>query len=88
MRSPDEVIFLLDIDNTLVDNDRVQDDLLRYLEREFGAASTERHAASCQRSLISATRGRTSRNNAYFNFNFGKETDYGSSTEPGRKSWS
>jgi predicted transcriptional regulator len=33
MTAPHEVIFLVDVDNTLLDNDRVQNDLLRHLER-------------------------------------------------------
>jgi hypothetical protein len=33
-RSP--VVFLLDVDNTLLDNDRVAADLRRYLIREVG----------------------------------------------------
>ena len=32
------VVFLLDVDNTLLDNDRVAADLRRYLEREIGGA--------------------------------------------------
>jgi acetate kinase len=36
MRSPNEIVFLFDVDNTLLDNDRVQDDLTNHLEREFG----------------------------------------------------
>ncbi len=40
-----EVVFLLDVDNTLLDNDRVQDDLRNHLEREFGAASRDRYWA-------------------------------------------
>ncbi len=32
------VVFLLDVDNTLLDNDRVTTDLRRYLEREIGRA--------------------------------------------------
>jgi len=39
------VVFLVDVDNTLLDNDRVQDDLRRHLEREFGAASRDRYWA-------------------------------------------
>ena len=39
------VVFLVDVDNTLLDNDRVQDDLKRHLEREFGAASRDRYWA-------------------------------------------
>jgi FMN phosphatase YigB (HAD superfamily) len=35
MKSP--VVFLFDVDNTLLDNDRVILDLKRYLEREFNA---------------------------------------------------
>src|SRR5881409_4283844 len=37
------IVFLVDVDNTLLDNDRVQDDLRRHLEREFGAASRDRY---------------------------------------------
>jgi FMN phosphatase YigB (HAD superfamily) len=43
MTSPDEVVFLLDVDNTLLDNDRVEDDLKNHLEREFGAESRDRY---------------------------------------------
>jgi FMN phosphatase YigB (HAD superfamily) len=43
MRSPDEVVFLFDVDNTLLDNDRVQDDLRSHLESEFGAESRDRY---------------------------------------------
>ena len=43
MKSPHDIVFLLDCDNTLLDNDRVQDDLRRHLEREFGAASSDRY---------------------------------------------
>ena len=45
MTSPDEVVFLFDVDNTLLDNDRVQDDLRNHLEREFGAESRDRYWA-------------------------------------------
>ena len=31
-----EIVFLLDVDNTLLDNDRVAADLMRYLMREVG----------------------------------------------------
>jgi FMN phosphatase YigB (HAD superfamily) len=40
-----DVVFLLDVDNTLLDNDRVQDDLRNHLAREFGAASRDRYWA-------------------------------------------
>jgi len=45
MRSPDEVVFLFDVDNTLLDNDRVENDLQRHIEREFGAQSRDRYFA-------------------------------------------
>jgi len=38
-----DIVFLLDVDNTLLDNDRITADLRRHLEREFGAASAERY---------------------------------------------
>jgi FMN phosphatase YigB (HAD superfamily) len=37
------VVFLLDCDNTLLDNDRVQEDLRQHLTREFGAANCRRY---------------------------------------------
>jgi hypothetical protein len=45
MTSPDEVVFLFDVHNTLLDNDRVQDDLRRHLERESGPESWDRYWA-------------------------------------------
>jgi hypothetical protein len=45
MTSPNEVVFLIDVDNTLLDNDRVQDDLRNHLEREFGAETRDRYFA-------------------------------------------
>jgi len=42
-RSP--VVFLLDVDNTLLDNDRVAADLKRHLTRELGADCQERYWA-------------------------------------------
>ena len=39
MTLPQDVVFLLDVDNTLLDNDRVIADLRAHLEREFGAAT-------------------------------------------------
>ena len=38
-----EVIFLLDVDNTLLDNDRVTADLDDYLQREFGCENRDRY---------------------------------------------
>jgi FMN phosphatase YigB (HAD superfamily) len=43
MTSPPKVVFLMDVDNTLLDNDRVQDDLRNHLEREFGAETRDRY---------------------------------------------
>ena len=43
--TPASVVFLVDVDNTLLDNDRIQDDLKGHLEREFGAASRDRYWA-------------------------------------------
>lgn len=45
MTGPDDVVFLLDVDNTLLDNDRVQDDLRTHLEQAFGAVSRDRYWA-------------------------------------------
>jgi len=45
MTTPDQTVFLVDIDNTLLDNDRIQADLRRHLEREFGAACRDRYWA-------------------------------------------
>ncbi len=45
MTSSQKVVFLMDVDNTLLDNDRVQDDLRNHLEREFGAETRDRYWA-------------------------------------------
>lgn len=45
MTAPADVVFLLDCDNTLLDNDLVQDDLREHLAREFGPASRDRYWA-------------------------------------------
>jgi FMN phosphatase YigB (HAD superfamily) len=42
-RSP--VVFLVDVDNTLLDNDRITADLRRHLERELGRERQERYWA-------------------------------------------
>lgn len=41
----DDVVFLFDVDNTLLDNDEVQADLRDYLLREHGAACRDRYWA-------------------------------------------
>lgn len=43
MKTPEKIVFLLDCDNTLLDNDRVRDDLRTHLEREFGIANRDRY---------------------------------------------
>lgn len=43
MNAPHDVVFLLDVDNTLLDNDHVQEDLRTHLERDFGAANRDRY---------------------------------------------
>jgi FMN phosphatase YigB (HAD superfamily) len=45
MTPAEEVVFLLDVDNTLLDNDRVQDDLRAHLASEFGAGNRDRYWA-------------------------------------------
>jgi FMN phosphatase YigB (HAD superfamily) len=42
---PHRVVFLFDVDNTLLDNDRVTADLRRHLEREVGAERNARYWA-------------------------------------------
>ncbi|MGB9428630.1 MAG: HAD family hydrolase [Gammaproteobacteria bacterium] len=44
-RSPDTVVFLLDVDNTLLDNDYIEADLKQHLTREFGAENRDRYWA-------------------------------------------
>ncbi|HXZ84537.1 MAG TPA: HAD family hydrolase [Myxococcota bacterium] len=39
------LVFLVDVDNTLLDNDHVQEDLRRRLDAEFGLAARERYFA-------------------------------------------
>lgn len=43
MNARDDIAFLFDCDNTLLDNDRVQADLRAHLEREFGARNRDRY---------------------------------------------
>jgi FMN phosphatase YigB (HAD superfamily) len=45
MSKPNPVVFLVDVDNTLLDNDRITADLMRHLEREVGHQSQERYWA-------------------------------------------
>ena len=43
MTASNEVVFLLDVDNTLLDNDRIVADLDDHLRREFGLESRDRY---------------------------------------------
>jgi FMN phosphatase YigB (HAD superfamily) len=43
MKTPHDVVFLLDVDNTLLDNDRVHDDIASRFELDFGAAGRDRY---------------------------------------------
>jgi len=52
MTTRDEVVFLFDCDNTLLDNDGVQADLKAHLEGEFGLTGSQRYWA-----LYEALRG-------------------------------
>jgi FMN phosphatase YigB (HAD superfamily) len=42
MKPPKQIVFLVDVDNTLLENDRIQDDLKRHIEREFGPECRDR----------------------------------------------
>ena len=43
--TPAPVVFLVDVDNTLLDHDQIQDDLKRHLEHELGATTRDRYWA-------------------------------------------
>ena len=43
MKPPFDLVFLFDCDNTLLDNDRVHNDLQNHLAQEFGVASSARY---------------------------------------------
>jgi FMN phosphatase YigB (HAD superfamily) len=45
MTSSQRVVFLFDVDNTLIDNDRVLDDLRKHLEHEIGIEARDRYFA-------------------------------------------
>lgn len=45
MTTPDNIIFLFDVDNTLLNNDQVQADLSNHLAHEFGAKTRDRYFA-------------------------------------------
>jgi hypothetical protein len=39
---PNSIVFLVDVDDTLLENDPIQDDLKRHIEREFGPECRDR----------------------------------------------
>jgi FMN phosphatase YigB (HAD superfamily) len=43
MTPTNDVVFLFDVDNTLLNNDKVQNDLMSHLEQEFGPESRNRY---------------------------------------------
>ena len=43
MSKKSEIVFLFDVDNTLIDNDRVQAHLSEHLERTYGKATRDRY---------------------------------------------
>jgi len=45
MSSAGDIVFLFDVDNTLLNNDAVQEELGEHLEREFGRAKRDRYWA-------------------------------------------
>jgi FMN phosphatase YigB (HAD superfamily) len=45
MSAMNQVVFLVDVDNTLLDNDRIQADIKTHLEREYGAGCRDRYWA-------------------------------------------
>ena len=45
MQGRDDTVFLFDVDNTLLNNDAVQDDLGAHMESEFGRPARERYWA-------------------------------------------
>ena len=42
MKLPGSIVFLVDVDDTLLENDRIQNDLKRHIEREFGPECRDR----------------------------------------------
>src|SRR3989454_8153870 len=55
----ERVVFLFDVDNTLLDNNRISADLKRYLTKEVGAGRQEQYWEKVDRSgLFEAVEGR------------------------------
>jgi hypothetical protein len=49
MTPTNPVVFLVDVDDTLLENDRIQEDIQRRFESEFGAACRDRYWAIQER---------------------------------------
>jgi FMN phosphatase YigB (HAD superfamily) len=49
MTQPEPIVFLVDVDNTLLDNDRIQEDLKEHLARDFGPLCRDRYWAILER---------------------------------------
>jgi FMN phosphatase YigB (HAD superfamily) len=49
MSTPFDIVFLFDVDNTLIDNDRVQADLKQHLEQAYGSAARDRYLVILER---------------------------------------
>jgi FMN phosphatase YigB (HAD superfamily) len=44
MSSPADIVFLVDVDNTLLDNDRLISDLMDHIASDYGATSRDRYS--------------------------------------------
>ena len=42
MKLPNSIIFLVDVDDAVLENDRIQNALKRHIEREFGPECRDR----------------------------------------------
>ncbi len=49
MTEPTDTVYLIDVDNTLLDNDRIIADLRQHLEEAFGMASADRYWETLER---------------------------------------
>ena len=49
MTEPTDTVYLIDVDNTLLDNDRILADLRQHLEEAFGMASADRYWETLER---------------------------------------
>ena len=62
MTAPNPIVFLVDVDDTLLNNDHIQGDLKRHIDREFGAEYQYRllgeSGRSLQRAGVSGLSGR------------------------------